>query len=116
MNNREKGKYYEEIAIQYLEQQGMRIVEKNFRNRQGEIDIIGYHDGYLVFTEVKYRKTQNAGNPAEAVTYTKQRIICKVANYYRYLHHISEQTPQRYDVIAFLDESMQWYQNAFFHQ
>ena len=116
MNKREVGKFYEEKAVAYLIEQGMKIAEINFRNRQGEIDIIGFHDGYLVFVEVKYRKTQQMGSPVEAVTLAKQKIICKVADYYRFLHKIMEQTPVRYDVIAILDDSIQWYQNAFMHQ
>ncbi len=116
MNQREVGSQYEVLAAKYLTENGMKVVETNFRNRQGEIDIIGFHDGYLVFVEVKYRKTQQMGSPVEAVTLAKQKIICKVADYYRFLHKIMEQTPVRYDVIAILDDSIQWYQNAFMHQ
>lgn len=116
MNQRAVGKQYEELAVAYLAEKGMKIVETNFRNRQGEIDIIGYHEGYLVFTEVKYRRTESAGNPVEAVTRAKQKKICIVADYYRYLHRISDQMPVRYDIIAILKEHIEWYQNAFYHQ
>ena len=57
MNKRTVGKEYEERACRYLEDRGFRTAERNFRCRQGEIDIIGYHEGYLVFVEVKYRAT-----------------------------------------------------------
>lgn len=57
MNTRTTGAQWEAAAADYLQAQGMRIVEQNFRSRQGEIDIIGYHQGYLVFVEVKYRST-----------------------------------------------------------
>ena len=56
MNNRKVGTEKEEKAIEFLEKSGMHILEKNFRCRQGEIDIIGIHKGYLTFVEVKYRK------------------------------------------------------------
>lgn len=62
--------------------------ERNFRRgRNGEIDIIGRDGKYLVFVEVKYRSGDEKGNAAEAVTTAKQRTICRVADYYRYLHH-----------------------------
>ena len=49
MNTRRTGEQWETAAADYLKAQGMQIVERNFRSRQGEIDIIGYHQGYLVF-------------------------------------------------------------------
>lgn len=113
MNKRKIGNDYEEIASEYLEKNGMRIVERNFRNRQGEIDLIGQHDGYLVFVEVKYRLNEDKGNPVEAVTYSKQKNICKVADYYRYIHKLDEYTAFRYDVVAICGEEITWYQNAF---
>ena len=101
--------------MEYLEARGMKIKERNFRNRQGEIDIIGYHDGYLVFVEVKYRSGNDKGYAAEAVDYRKQRQICKVADYYRYIHRLGENIAVRYDVIAVQGEEIEWLQNAFPH-
>lgn len=109
------GTAWEQKAAEYLEARGMKIKERNFRNRQGEIDIIGYHDGYLVFVEVKYRSGSGKGYAAEAVDYRKQRQICKVADYYRYLHRLGENTAVRYDVIAVQGEEIEWLQNAFPH-
>lgn len=119
MNKRAVGKKYEEMACQYLESKGMKISEKNFRCRQGEIDVIGFHEGYLVFVEVKYR-AENAGHAAEAVTEAKQRKICRTADYYRYRHGIGEDRAMRYDVVAMQgtenDLRIDWYKNAFFHR
>ena len=67
MNKREVGAAYEEAAAVFLEKNGVRILERNFRCRQGEIDLIGRDGEYLVFFEVKYRKNADAGLPAEAV-------------------------------------------------
>lgn len=105
----------EQCAAEYLEKQGMRIVEYNFRNRQGEIDIIGYHNNYLVFVEVKSRNNTTKGRPECAVGITKQKQICKVADYYRFQNHLSSSTPVRYDVVAIYKEEILWYQNAFSH-
>ncbi len=115
MNKRKVGMDKEQIAAAYLEEQGMKIVEQNFRNRQGEIDIIAYHGQYLVFVEVKYRASYNKGSALEAVTYQKQRQICKVADYYRYLHKLGANTMVRYDVVAIQGEVIQWIPNAFLH-
>lgn len=115
MNKRQIGALQEERAICYLEERGVTVAIHNYRIRQGEIDIIGYHEGYLVFIEVKYRKDNRLGNPAEAVDYKKQRIICRVADYYRYTHGIGDNTAIRYDVIAICGEEIIWYQNAFTH-
>lgn len=93
----------------------MKIKERNFRNRQGEIDIIGCHDGYLVFVEVKYRSSPDKGYALEAVGYGKQRQICRVADYYRYIHRIGENVAVRYDVVAVQGEEVVWLQNAFPH-
>ena len=116
MNTRQTGNVYEQMAADYLEKQGMRILERNFRRgRNGEIDIIGRDGKYLVFIEVKYRSRTEMGNALEAVTPAKQRTICRVADYYRYLHHYKEDTWVRYDVVAIQGEEITWIRNAFPH-
>lgn len=115
MNTREKGTEYEHIAAKFLQDQGVIICECNYRNRQGEIDIIGKHGEYTVFFEVKYRRNNASGPPEEAVDYRKQRKICKVADHYRMIHHIGEFSPVRYDVVAICGTEITWYQNAFAH-
>lgn len=115
MNKREVGTTYEQVAVDYLARNGVKILEKNYRCRQGEIDIVGRHGEYLVFFEVKYRKDEKKGMPQEAVSYSKQKTICKVADYYRMIHKIGEFTAIRYDVVAICGEQLTWYQNAFAH-
>lgn len=118
-NKRKMGAEQETIACAYLEQQGARIVERNFRTRYGEVDLIALHDGYLVFAEVKYRSSADCGFPEEAVTGAKQRTICRVAEWYLYTHgQIFGQAPRgvRYDVVAILGGQIRWIKNAFEHQ
>lgn len=115
MNRKEKGTKYERLAAEYLRQAGMTILEQNFRIRSGEIDLIGRHNGYLVFVEIKYRQSDAKGLPEEAVGFGKQQKICRVADYYRFQNGLSEQTPVRYDVVAILNGRCTWYQNAFEH-
>lgn len=116
MNKREVGKAYEKRAEDYLKEQGFRILERNFRVRQGEIDLIGYHRNELVFVEVKYRKDKRKGLPEEAVTSAKQRQISKVAEFYLMRHPLAGGRGCRYDVVAICGEEITWYENAFLHQ
>ncbi len=133
MNKRKTGTEWEKAAADYLTEQGVQIIKTNFQCRQGEIDLIGYHQGYLVFVEVKYRSGQEMGHALEAVDTRKQRKICRVADYYRYLHGIGDDMGIRYDVIGiqaekgysadkeepvgkgYSAEDIEWIQNAFPH-
>lgn len=114
MNNRKTGSEKEQLACDFLKQNGVIIVEKNYRfHRNGEIDLIGHDGEYLVFFEVKYRKTANAGYAAQAVNFNKIRQICKVADYYRMTHSVSYNKPVRFDVVAIDKDNINWIKNAF---
>ena len=113
MNTRKQGAQKEEQVCAYLLSRGVRIKEQNFRCRQGEIDLIGYDGEYLVFFEVKYRSSKSSA--AEAVGYAKQKRICRVADYYRVLHHCMENTPIRFDVVAIDGDKVTWLKNAFYY-
>ena len=90
MNKRKVGAGKEQIAAAYLEEQGMKITERNFRSRQGEIDIIAKDTfkNELVFIEVKTRTNFNYGFPIDAVNTSKQKHLLKACQYYLYKHHI----------------------------
>ena len=115
MNKREKGAQKEEQVCAYLLSKGVKIKERNFRCRQGEIDIIGYDGDYLVFFEVKYRRSRDMGSAAEAVGIAKQRKICFVADYYRMKHRLGENVPVRFDVVAIDKDVLRWIKNAFYY-
>lgn len=80
MNNistRQKGKNAEDIACEYLCQNGYRIVSRNYTVRGGELDIVACCDGTVVFVEVKSRKNELFGKASEAVGKTKiSRLVC----------------------------------------
>ena len=117
-NKRKTGSEYETVACHYMEQLGFRTAARNFNCRQGEIDLIGYHEGYLVFGEVKYRASDAKGMPEDAVNRAKQIRICRSADYYRLLHGYPDDSPVRYDVIAICGKDnsrITWYKNAFPH-
>ena len=112
-NKRETGTAYELKAEEYLLGNGYKILERNFCNRSGEIDLIAKKDGQIYFVEVKYRTTARYGSPLEAVDFRKQNQIRKVAMYYLMKNKLSEWTPCQFDVIAFEGEKMTHIENAF---
>lgn len=115
-NQREKGREYERKAAEYLESLGWTILERNYRCRTGEIDLIAADGDTLVFAEVKYRRTAGCGNPAEAVDGRKQYTICRVSDYYRMKHQIPYSRPCRFDVVAIQGKDIFLYRNAFFYR
>lgn len=85
------GKKGEELAARYLQEQGYKILEKNFRCKVGEIDIIGLDPStgsaqVLVFVEVKTRWSKKFGEPLEAITPWKIKKIIKAGDYYKMFH------------------------------
>ncbi len=88
MNNRDFGAFGENMAALYLENNGYRILCRNYRCRCGELDIIALKDDELRFTEVKTRSSFDFGRPCEAVDRNKQKHIKQAA--YMYLRQISE--------------------------
>jgi len=80
--NLEFGKAAENSAARFLKSKGYKILERNYKNKFGEIDIIAEHKGVISFLEVKARHSLGLGMPQEAVTASKQRQISKVAVYY----------------------------------
>ena len=81
-NRKNTGNVGENIATRYLEKLGYRILERNFRCKLGEIDIIARDKDETVFIEVKTRKILSYGNPADSVNEPKQKHIYKAAEYY----------------------------------
>ena len=112
MNRRETGTQYEERAAEYLIAQNYQILERNYRIRSGEIDIIARDGTILVFIEVKYRKNDESGNPLEAVDIRKQRKIIKVARYYLYQKKYGD-VPCRFDVIGICGSHIEHIKDAF---
>jgi len=82
------GERGEKFAAKYLRRHGYRVLVRRFKTRAGEIDIVCRHGEWLVFIEVKTRKSDDYGAPSEAVTGDKQRHMSRVAlDYLRLLDH-----------------------------
>lgn len=96
----EIGKWGENLACQYLEENNYKVIERNFLCRQGEIDIIAKDivKKELVFVEVKTRSNFKYGNPVDAVNKQKQKHMVQAIKYYIYKNHIKD-VPIRIDVI-----------------
>ena len=113
VNKRAVGSHKEQLAAEFLKDQGYLIREMNFQCRSGEIDIVARDGRYLVFVEVKYRADGRTGEPEEAVTIYKQNTIRKVARFYLLRHGFSEDTPCRFDVVGIKGEIIRVTRNAF---
>ncbi|MCQ2363557.1 MAG: YraN family protein [Acidaminococcaceae bacterium] len=96
----EEGLSGEDAACQYLEQKGYKILRRNFRCYNGEIDIIAAKGPILSFIEVKTRSSTLYGLPREAVTYGKQKKIRRCAETYLAMtKRINNMPPLSFDVI-----------------
>lgn len=113
MNKREVGSRYEESAAACLTKMGYQVLERNYRCRQGEIDLICRQGKHLVFAEVKYRADEKKGSPAEAVDMRKQGRIRRTALVYLCSRGYSEETPCRFDVVSILGNRIEVIQDAF---
>ncbi|MDO8452107.1 MAG: YraN family protein [bacterium] len=80
------GKQGEDIAVTYLKNHGYRIIERNFRKRYGELDIICLRKYTLVSVEVKTRIDTRYGSPEEAITPRKLRELIRMTQFYSMLH------------------------------
>ena len=107
VNTREIGNKYEDKSVETLVREAYKILERNYQNRFGEIDIIAEKNKELVFIEVKYRKTSKFGYGYEAVDRRKIMKILKLANYY-----IQSKKYQnykiRFDCMSYLGDELDW--------
>lgn len=99
MDNR-SGPFGEALAAEHLQENGFRILERNYHSRFGEIDIIAENGQYIVFAEVKTRGISSLSGPEEAVTQGKQKKIAKTALLYLQSHPTGLQP--RFDVIGII--------------
>ena len=88
----------EETAVKILKKNGYEIIERNYRTRQGEIDIIAKDGEYTCFVEVKFRKNDDFGDPGDFIDERKRQKIIKTAQYYAVKNGIYD-TPMRFDAV-----------------
>ena len=108
----QKGAQYEDLALQFLLDQGLTLIASNYRCKCGELDLIMEDKGALIIVEVRYRKNNRYGSALESVTKTKQTRIVAATKYYIMTHKIDQ--PIRFDVVAITGSSHpDWVKNAF---
>ncbi len=99
--NRRIGLIGEELAANYIKEEGYDILERNYRTKIGELDIIAMKQNTVVFIEVKTRTTNIYGSPPEAVGYKKQQTIQKLSQQYILYKKLNESCfNYRFDVIG----------------
>ena len=105
-DHNQKGQYAENIALKHLEAQGLKIIQRNFSCKMGEIDLIMNDAAFLIFIEVRYRKKTQFGHPLETITYTKQQKIIKTIQYFLMKYPNYQQYPCRIDAVAIYSDTV----------
>lgn len=101
----ERGRAGEERAVTHLVQHGYQILDRNWRCRLGEVDIVAVHGGELVIVEVKARRTDRFGHPFEAVDARKRDRLWRVVHAWRAAHpDLARGRTPRIDVIGVVGE------------
>ncbi|HUP30243.1 MAG TPA: YraN family protein [Usitatibacter sp.] len=101
----------EERAARFLASHGLRIVERNYRTRMGEIDLIACEDDTLVFVEVRLRSSERFGGALGSIDARKRARIEAAARHY--LMRIKREPPCRFDVVTLAGGEPAWLRGAF---
>lgn len=109
------GLFMETKALRFLKHQGLKLIKRNFRSKQGEIDLIMMDHETLVFIEVRYRNNDSHGDALASVTLTKQKKIIKTAELFLYQYPYYKSLNCRFDVVAFNKDNStpNWLKRAF---
>jgi putative endonuclease len=113
VKNRKLGDAAETLACRFLEKNGLTLVERNYRCKTGELDLIMQAGNELIFIEVRMRSNPNFGSAAESVDCHKQQRLIRAAQHYLQ-HRGQHDRPCRFDIIAIDgNREIQWLKNAF---
>jgi putative endonuclease len=111
------GKLAEESACRYLTANGLKLIEKNYKCRRGEIDLVMQDKNSIVFIEVRYRRNDRFGSGAESVISSKQQKLIMTAMHYLQTHKHASASASRFDVVSIQGRNgkndIEWIQNAF---
>ncbi len=107
----------EQLACEYLQEQGLTLITQNYRCKPGEIDLIMLDKGATVFVEVRYREDEDYGSSLESITPSKQAKLKRAATNYLLEQNQYDKVPCRFDVVAMTGHQdspeIDWIQNAF---
>ena len=114
------GQAAEDLACHYLQDQGLHLIERNYRCQRGEIDLVMRDISSMVFVEVRYRRNNRFGSGAESVNRYKQAKLIATALHYLQSHKAAAKSPARFDVVSVTlpgeaahTPEIQWIKNAF---
>lgn len=117
INKQQTGAQWEKAAEYFLHKHGLKLLQRNFRSRFGEIDLIMEDDRTVVFVEVRFRKCRQHGSGADSVTFHKQHKISRTALWYLAKNPRRATQVCRFDVISIGSEkteyTIDWIKNAF---
>ncbi len=120
LKSRDRGQHAELACCKYLQQQGLKLLAKNYYGRRGELDLVMLDNNTVVFVEVRYRKNDIYGGALESITPSKQLKLRKTAE--QYLQQETALNNGRFDVVAMTEKvqnngsdiySFEWIKNAF---
>ena len=100
------GKLGEEKAVQYLKDKGYKILERNYKTKLGELDVVARDAKTICFVEVKTRSSQEKGDSLESITPGKQHKLCRLAISYLKLNNLLGQSA-RFDVVSVYQDGEQ---------
>ena len=109
------GKDAEAHACRHMQMQGLKLLQRNYRTRRGEIDLVMQDKDSLVFVEVRYRNREDYGSAAESIDRRKQRKLTACAQQYLQAYPERARQPCRFDVVTISREMerIEWIRNAF---
>ena len=119
-NSRDRGQDAEQACCRFLQQQGLKLLERNYHGRRGELDLIMLDNNTVVFVEVRYRKNNSFGGALESITASKQQKLRITAE--QYLQQETRLQNGRFDVVAMTGKvqnnssnnyTFEWIKNAF---
>lgn len=114
------GQAAEDLACRYLQDQGLHLIERNYRCKRGEIDLVMRDANSVVFVEVRYRRNHRFGSGAESVDRHKQAKLIATALHYLQSNKAAAKSSARFDVVSVSVQGkspqtpeIQWIKNAF---
>lgn len=116
MNRQVEGREWEGEARRRLEAAGLELLDRNFRCRLGELDLIFLDGDTLVFVEVRFRRRSYFGSGAESVSARKRGRLIAAAQHYLQRHAQHADRPCRFDVVSIsggVTPQLEWIRNAF---
>lgn len=108
-----RGREFEDRAERWLHRQGLTTLERNFRAKVGELDLVMRDGSTVVFVEVRYRADARQGGALESVTAAKQRRLVHTAELWLQRHPAYAGKPARFDVVGIEGQRLDWIKDAF---